>query len=475
MMRNEEKEVERYIREHGMISEGDVVAAGVSGGADSVCLLFVLFDLREKLGFSLKVCHVNHGLRGAEADADEMYVRRLCRELDIPCRVFYKNVELIAKKWKQSHEEAGRTARQEAFETMCTEEGCTKIATAHHREDNAETVLLNMARGTGLKGLCGIRPNYGKIIRPLLVLTRGRIEEYLNKRGICWCEDMTNAEDDYTRNRIRHHILPLLETQVNKGAARHIDELTRQAQEVWELLDHETKRAWQTCVTESVQESAGGVKLILHETALTTEMPAVRKELVKRCLSYVMKSTKNIGTVHILSVLGLFERQSGRCVDLPGGIRAQRVYEGVMLGGKEKETTQEEIVLQVPGITEIPDTDTVITCRFLMGGTVSQARELPQKGYTKWIDYDIMKCRLSVRTRRSGDTLAVAGAGGRQKLKEYFINEKIPRDERDKMLLIADGDRIVWIPGKRLSEDFKIGSNTKRILEIKITEERKNG
>ena len=177
MMGNEERVVEKFIREHGMIEKGDVVIAGVSGGADSVCLLFVLCALREKLGFQVKACHVNHGLRGADADADEAYVRRLCLDLGVPCRFFSVNVELTAKKRKQSAEEAGRALRREAFEAMCREDGGTKIATAHHKDDNAETLLFNMARGTGLKGLGGIRPAAGKWVRPLLALT---ILEILN-------------------------------------------------------------------------------------------------------------------------------------------------------------------------------------------------------------------------------------------------------------------------------------------------------
>ena len=232
MMKNIIKKTEQFIRKYDMIRKSDVVAAGVSGGADSVCLLFVLCALREKLGFQIVVCHVNHCIRGKAAAADEEFVARLCRELDVPCRIFRENVELIARNRKQSTEEAGRTVRMDAFETMCLEDGGTKIATAHHREDNAETVLMNLARGTGLKGLCGIRPVNGKWIRPLLVLGKKEIEEYLRSREISWCEDATNSEDDYTRNRIRHNIMPLLTEQVNAGAARHMDELSRQAQEV---------------------------------------------------------------------------------------------------------------------------------------------------------------------------------------------------------------------------------------------------
>ena len=163
MMKKTEKKVEEFIRKYHMIEEGDRVIAGVSGGADSVCLLFMLCSLRGRLGFEVSVCHVNHGLRGADADADERYVEALGGKLKVPCRIFRENVKLAARKRKQSLEEAGRMVRREAFETMCREDGGTKIATAHHRDDNAETVLLNMARGTGLKGLCGIHPVGGKV------------------------------------------------------------------------------------------------------------------------------------------------------------------------------------------------------------------------------------------------------------------------------------------------------------------------
>ena len=153
--RETEKLIEELIVQFHMIEHGDVVIAGVSGGADSVCLLLTLCSLREKFGFEVKVCHVNHCLRGAAADADEEYVKKLCGELGVECRVFRKEVELIAEKRKQSCEEAGREVRREAFEQMCAENGGTKIATAHHRDDQAETVLLNIARGTGIRGLCG--------------------------------------------------------------------------------------------------------------------------------------------------------------------------------------------------------------------------------------------------------------------------------------------------------------------------------
>lgn len=465
-----------------MIGKGDVVIAGVSGGADSVCLLFVLCALRGKLGFQIKVCHVNHGLRGAEADADEAYVRELCRELEIPCRFFHEDVELIARNRKQSPEEAGRMVRREAFAVMCREDGGTKIATAHHRDDNAETVLWNMARGTGLRGLGGIRPVAGMWIRPLLALTRKQTEGYLRARGISWREDATNSSDDYTRNRIRHHILPALEDQVNPGAARHLDELSRQAQEIWDYLESGVDLAWRKCVETA--PDPGPRALEISRAGFEKEMPAVQNQLLRRCLAYVRGQERDIGAVHIAALAELFEKQAGRVLDLPGNIKAVRTHAGVAVkqkaekgeaGGQPVRKGIPSFPLKIPGAVEIPGTGQRIVCRIIRKGSVSEAEEIPQKSYTKWLDYDIIKYGLSARTRQSGDYFVVDETGSRQKLKSYFINEKIPREERERMLLIADGEHIVWVPGRRMSRAYYVSSRTERILEIKITEEKENG
>lgn len=498
MMKNIIEQTGIYIRKHGMIRAGDTVITGVSGGADSVCLLFILSKLQKKLGFEIKACHVNHGIRGEAADADEAYVKQLCESLRIPCRFFHENVEWIAKKRKQSPEEAGRMVRREAFETMCREDGGTKIATAHHRDDNAETVLLNIARGTGLKGLCGIRPVQGKWIRPLLGLDREQIEIFLTEQGIRWCTDATNEEDAYTRNRIRHNILPVLKSQVNEGVVRHLEELSVQAQEVWEYLEKGIEAAWERCVEIPGQEEreeksrtlehvrGTGVdrvcsrceSLHIDGVRLEQEPPAVQKMLVKECLASVRGSEKDIGAVHLQAVMELFGRQCGRKLDLPGNVTAERTYRGVLISRRSETgraaAQEDEVRLNIPGITSLPDGIRKADCRFVDISEAGKAKEIPQKSYTKWIDYDIIKCNLSVRTRHSGDYLVVDDKGSRQKLKSWFINEKIPQKERDEMLLVADGQHIVWIPGHRMSRACQISNRTEKILEIKITEDKRN-
>lgn len=483
MMRMEEREVEKFIRKHGMVEKGDVVIAGVSGGADSVCLLFVLFALQEELGFRIKVCHVNHGLRGAGADADEEYVRRLCGELGVPCRFFRENVELIARKRKQSPEEAGRAVRRNAFLTMCREDGGTRIATAHHRDDNAETMILNMARGTGLKGLGGIRPVTGRWIRPLLTLTREETERYLKERGVSWCDDATNSGDEYTRNRIRHNVLPMLEEQVNRRTAEHLDELSRQAQEIWDYLERGVDLAWKKCVKAGESARTEGRReeksretrtLEIDKKRLEQEPPAVRTQLLRRCLACVRGQERDIGAVHVRAVEELFGKQAGRKLELPGGMQAERTYAGVRIGRKGKNSGDYAVPLCVPGETVIPETGQRVVCRFLENTDVLSAEAIPQKSYTKQFDYDIIKYGLSARTRQSGDYFILDDSGRRQKLKSFFVNNKIPQEERDRMLIIADGSHIIWVPGYRMSRAYHVTSRTDKILEIKITEEAEN-
>lgn len=470
------EKTEKYIRQQCMIEEGDVVIAGVSGGADSVCLLFVLCALRRRIGFDVKVCHVNHGLRGDAADTDEAYVRELCRRFHTECFVFHENVELIARKRKQSLEEAGRVVRREAFDKVCAGAERAKIATAHHRDDNAETILLNISRGTGLRGLCGIWPVRGRWIRPLLWMSRSQIEAFLTEQNIPWRTDATNDEDDYTRNRIRHHIIPALEEQVNRGAVRHLDELSGHARELWEFLAEETEKARIRCTAQRNETT-----VFIDGAAFSGEHMAVKRALIKRCIADALGSEKNLTAVHVQDTLELLEKQNSRRVDLPDGVSAVKVYGGIEIcasGICKNKVCGEETAVQIPGETRIPDFGNkhaaVISCRITDRSDVGQPDQIPQKSYTKLMDYDIIKHGLSVRTRRPGDYLTVDDRGSRQKLKSYFINEKIPKEERDRMRLIADGSEIVWIPGRRMSRAYYVNDRTERILEIRITEEKAN-
>lgn len=445
------EKVKAYVRKYHMLEKGDIVIAGVSGGADSICLLFVLRKLQEEIPFALRVVHVNHGLRGAQAKRDEEYVAEICRQEDIPCKVFYENVELIAKKRRQSIEEAGREVRRNCFEQAAAEWGAGKIALAHHMEDNAETLLMHLVRGSALKGLGGIYPVTGKYIRPLLGTARQEIEQYLEQRSITFCQDDTNEETVYIRNKIRHKVLPVLQNEINGKSVLHMNQAMDELREVQAYMDTQVEILYQRAV--QVEDGTFFVK----ETAIRNEPAVLKRMLLHRVLTQAANARKDIGRVHVENCISLFDRWVGKEVILPYGLSARKDYEGIRIAGKvEKESAEAKMSAEK------------MTISFRIIENVSESLVIPQKTYTKWFDYDIIKNTVEIRTRQPGDYLVIDEKGNRQKLKSYFINEKIPKEKRDSILLAADGSHILWVIGYRMSSAAKIQRNTKRILEIQI-------
>ena len=324
--------VREYMRSWEMTEPGDGLLAGVSGGADSVCLLFLLDELKEELGIRLAAFHLNHGLRGAEADRDEAYVKEICGRLGIPLAVAHENVAEYAAARGISGEEAGRILRYEHMKETAEQFSCQKTATAHHRDDSAETVLFNMFRGSGLKGLSGIRPVRGEVIRPLLCLSRAEIAGYLEERGIPWCEDSTNGENVYTRNRIRNQLLPWVKENINARAPEHIlaaAELAAQADAYFAELAE--KLLADAGDLERLPEDAGDVSEALA-VSIPTEIfdrqpPVVQGYLVRAMVSRAAGSPRDISAKHVEAVRALTGPGGGTEAVLPYGLRAVRGYD----------------------------------------------------------------------------------------------------------------------------------------------------
>lgn len=453
-----------YMETWNMIEKGDRIIAGVSGGADSVCLLFVLLELQKKYPFELTAVHVNHGLRGEAADADEAYVTALCRQQNVPCIVYREDVKQLAKERKQSTEEAGRMLRRELFEKTLQMQGGGKVALAHHKNDNAETLILNLARGSGLKGLGGMRPVAGHFIRPLLCVERSEIESYLEERGIAYCTDETNHEDDYARNRIRHHMIPYMEQEINRKTVSHMERTMEQLREVQDYLESETEKYLPACV----EWTAEGYTV--WEKAFASLPKVIRPLVLKRLLTELSGKAKDIESVHMEMLQELFEKQVGRRVDLPYGLVAKRVYDGITIGRQTDENSKmkEEIPLKPEeGHFQLVSFGNYrISCRILK--IEEWEEKVTQKSNTKAFDYDIISDIITVRTRRAGDYITLHPDGGTQKLKSYFINEKIKEELRDSILLVAEGSHLLWIVGYRTNPAYAVGRNTKRVLEIQI-------
>lgn len=476
------KRIEKFIQKYHMLTCGDRVIAGVSGGADSVCLFLMLLELREKIGFDLIAVHVHHGLRGEAADQDQQFVEALCEQHRIPLEIFRVNLESIAKKRKQSLEEAGRMVRREAFDSVCKKYGGNKIALAHHQNDNAETLLWNLSRGTGLDGLGGIRPVNGKFIRPLLCMNRKEIEEYLAKRKQSYCIDETNAGTDYTRNKLRHLVLPILEEQVNSAAVRHMNETMEQIWELQEYMQEQVEAAYQECVQEHFEKACW---IQIQQKSFETFPELIKKMVIRKGMEQVGGKKRDLSHKHVDVMMELMNKQVGRTLNLPYEMHAKRNYEGIRLekrrtylSGEEKKAgiIQECMAeLNIPGETILADRNLKLRCKILEKPKNLSIKDIPQKIYTKWFDYGIIKSSLYIRTRQAGDTIVIDEKDHQKKLKNWFVDEKIPKEVRDSQLLLAENNEILWVLGHRMSQAYQVKQSTKWILQIEVETYKSDG
>lgn len=455
------KKVEQFIDKWDMLSEKDCVIVGVSGGADSVALFLILNSLRARRNFTIHVVHVNHGIRGSQADADEAYVQKLCEELGVPVSSVRADVPLYAKEHKISEEEAGREVRRSAFQDALKQYGGTKIALAHHQEDNAETFFLNLARGSRLKGLGGIYPVKGEYIRPLLCVGRKEIEQYLKEKNISYCMDLTNLEDTYMRNRVRNHVIPYFQEQINEKTVEHMNATMKYLRDVQEYLDTEKERAYEAIVEHQTE----GV--LLRETPFRENAELIRNMVIRRVLAEVGGKEKDLEEVHVFAVAELLEKQTGKKLDLPYGMQAKRSYEGIVVAiSKYEEQTLPELRVVLEDGAKWEYAGKHFLCKVFPrpeGDVI-----VPKKSFTKWFDYDIMERNISIRTRKPGDRIVIDAEGHSKKLKSYYVDEKISSEERDRIPVMADADEIMWVIGYRQSKKYQITEETKTIVEIVV-------
>ena len=529
------EKIMKYVDQHALLSPGDRIVVGLSGGADSVCLLLILQVISGKMPLSLCAVHVEHGIRGQEALEDTAFCRQLCETRGIPFREVHCDVPGMARREGLSLEEAGRKARYETFARVREEWGGTKIAVAHHREDQAETLLLHLFRGTHLAGMQGMRPRQGVIIRPLLDVSREEIEAWLCAQGVFWRTDSTNLTDDYARNRVRHRILPEAR-QINATATAHLAEACDAIGEVMDYMEAEAERLYRLCrikrpmdaqtdriVADKFQElerttddemskqedgkqSLTGVDcrtkqkkiennqlesqegVTLNVNILTSAPPVLARFALKRAYLDCCGQCKDVGAVHYVALMGLLAGETGKQLDLPHGVRAEKNYDRLTLYTTKQQENRRDNRWRAstePVTEGMPEYSLPIQEAATAPGAVSQTISLPDGGrvtvaledfkkgtaipiktYTKWLDYDTIKRSLVLRHRRPGDYLTINERGGRKKLKDYFIDEKIERRERDRLWLLADGSHVLWVIGGRMSAACRVTERTEKVLKI---------
>lgn len=356
-----DKRVRKYVAETGMLQGARRVIAGVSGGADSVFLFYMMKKICADKEIPFEVLHVHHEIRGREADQDAEYVKSLCEKEQIPFHLVKRDVPSEAAKRRMTLEEAGRTVRYELFEKAAAEVPDTRIALAHQKDDLAETMLFQLARGSGLKGLAGIRPKRGIYIRPLLAVTREEEEEWLRSHDISWRTDSTNLDDDAARNRIRHHVLPYLTREINAQTVSHMADTARIAAEASDFIEEEAKKRYEQYVEElptgcaddpiyieethsdrsdGAKKNAGerkrtvlakGTALRIHDDLVKKEPKLMCEEVIRLAVSRTLHTLKDVSGLHIRLILELFDRETGKYLNLPKDLIAKRERGDVLL------------------------------------------------------------------------------------------------------------------------------------------------
>lgn len=484
------RQMHRFILRHAMIKNGETVLVAVSGGADSLALLYGLHVLHPQLNCQFHVAHLNHCLR-PDADIDADFVQQHTAHLGVSCTIHRAEVSHLAKQWKLSVEAAARKARYQFYEEVCEQIGATKVALGHHQDDTAETVLMNLIRGSGSTGLKGIVPVRDlRFIRPLSGFTRRQIDTFLASKGLAPRHDSTNTDTRYFRNRIRHELIPRLESEYNPnikvGLSRTADVLGAES----EYLDTVAQEAFETCWfrdPDRVKALATLESVVLDREKFQQFHIAVQRRVLRLSFFEMLDSIGDLYFAHCEAMLNVIEGNTPNAVlALPNGLRFRRVYQYLIFEVNINSRSPFPIEsfaypLAVPGKTSIVALNTEITAK-LRDIRSGKPFRLPDGRYEAIFDYEKVRgtfvdppseiSPLMVRNRRQGDRFQPYGMRGTKKIKDFMIDAKVPRYERARIPMLVCGDEILWIVGHTTSDPFKIHSGTRQYLYLRYVSDK---
>jgi tRNA(Ile)-lysidine synthase len=454
------------IRKYRMFSGGETILIGLSGGPDSVCLVHILNRLKDSLKLDLHAIYIDHGLRAGETGQEISFCKDFCKSLPVPFITKSIEVKAYAAEQKLNKQEAARLLRYRVFEETAHEVNAHKIALGHTSDDQAETLLMRLFRGAGSAGLAGIPPVRKNIIRPLIDVRRSEIEQYLEDEKVRFITDSSNLKTDYLRNRIRLSLMPVLR-EINPDIT---DTLAKTA-----AIFRDEERYFEIIVTKTL------MKLISRKTDSRIELflspfGSMDKVVIRRVLRRAIDETKGLRGISFIHIEDMIELiQSGNPGDrlfLPKGIRAIKDYSTFILTS-EIPATLEPCTLTVPGETILKEAGIVLKA------TVDDTNEGEAKYEDSglWIshgifDADKLRFPLTARPRSDGDVFYPFGFGKRKKLQDFYVDMKVPRDERNRVPLIVSGEDIIWVVGYRGDERFKITAETKSMLRFEVKKTR---
>jgi tRNA(Ile)-lysidine synthase len=444
-----------------MLSGGEKVLIGLSGGPDSVCLLSVLSALRERFMLEISAAYIDHGLRPHETDKEIEFCRNLCGRLNVPFYTKAVNVKSYARDRKMNMQEAARQLRYEALEEISQDIGTGRIALGHTADDQAETLLMRLFRGSGPTGLSGIPPVRKTIIRPLIETGRGEIEKFLEDEKTGHITDSSNLKKSYLRNKIRLSLVPMLK-EYNPDI---IETLSKTA-----AIFRDEERYFEIIVTKAL------MKLISRKTDSRIELflaplEIMDKAIIRRVLRRAIDETKDlrgISFIHIEDIIGLVRSgDSGDRIYLPKGIRAVKDY-SILILTSEPPVALGTYSLTVPGEVILKEAGILIKSSPIAASEFQKVQYKDGRTVSGVFDSDKLVYPLVVRSRRHGDFFYPAGFGRRKKIQDFFVDEKVPRDERDRVPLILSGNDIIWVVGYRGDERFKVGEGTEKGVKFEV-------
>jgi len=454
------KKVKQTIEKYNLLNKDDRVVVALSGGPDSTALLVILTQVAEEIGFNLIAAHINHGLRGEESNEDEKYSRELSEKMGVA--FVTQRVEQTKVDKGVSAEDFYRRQRYSFLNKVAKEQQAQKIALGHNLQDQAETVLLNLLRGSGLEGLRGILPmRDGKFIRPLIEVSRREIISFLNARGIQYRQDSSNESRKYLRNKIRGELIPYIKEKFNPK----IEENLAQTAEILRNEDEFIRQyVLEAMDSPYIQRQKSLISLSI--AYINKLPPAIRMRFLKALLESLNPEKNGFSFIHIKTLENLAQKKrSGKRISLPADITARREYDNLILERKKAcpKRIEYEYTMKIPGSINIQTRNLTVRLQTTNRNYVDWGSE--NKVY---MDLDKISLPLILRNKRDGDWFQPLGMKGRKKIKTFFIDRKIPRNKRDKIMLIADQLSVVWIEKMHLNDRVKITKETKNVLELEI-------
>ncbi|MBU4227885.1 tRNA lysidine(34) synthetase TilS [bacterium] len=470
-----EEKVLQTVKKFDMLSFNDRILIGISGGPDSVTLLSILLSFKKRYNLSFFIAHLDHMLRGKESDEDVNFVKNLAQGLGLPCEIKSCNLTKITRKEHLTLEEAARKYRYKFFLETARKFKTNKIALGHNADDQVETVLMRFLRGSGLEGLMGIPPVRGKIIRPLIECSRTEIEKYCEENKIGYRVDSSNKEVVYFRNKIRLELLPLLSKNYNKNIKDIMLRFRSIISEVSAYLNQETELFFKEVARRESPE------MVIIDLKKFTSLPlALKRRIIRKSIEVVKGNLYSISFRHNNEILKLTEYQLGeKDIYLPDNLMAKKIYDKIMIYKRRISKDQPEQIptpweydILIPGKTEIKSLGIKVEIKILDSADIKSflyfTRKKSKGKFLEFIDYNKVKLPLKLRNRRSGDRFYPLKMEGLKKIKDFFIDNKIPKGYRDLIPILVDSeDQIIWVMGMRLDDRVKINSDTKKVLRIK--------